>query len=339
MISALTHDAGGNSQRKHCTASTHDAGGIPACSRWLSGAIPPENHAYITRTPAGVPAIHHHALDPHIAPLSSRVCHETPGTAPGRRMEAAAPRISRRRGSRLGRHTSGNRWRRGSCASSSRPQTLALPLRLHARIEKGIIDLDHRDHPASWLSLAGRLRSLHRQRIGEIRRATLHHQTRRTSPPTNIPRGIHPHAPKIRYRIRRTISRLTQWWTDRAGTPAGVRMITESSFAVVSLRSTTHPVVSLRSTTGYKLSPLPGCGLRGASFPVPVVSLVPRSTTGYKLTSLRDGLHILQPGGLTACSRGLRPKADTPGCTPHTMHPGGVPALWHRHQSTRRAAR
>jgi hypothetical protein len=104
-----------------------------------------------------------------------------------------------------------------------------------------------------------------------------------------------------------------------------VRIIEESSF----------PVVSLRLTTGYKLAPLPGCGLRGTSFPV--VSL--RSTTGYKLTSLRDGLHFLQPGGLTACSRGLRPEADTPGRTPHTMHPGGVPAPSHRHQTTRRPAR
>ncbi len=308
------------------SAPTHDAGGIPACSRWLSGATPPENHAHTKRTPAGVPAIHHHALDPHLAPLSSRVCHEKPATAPSRRMETSPSRISRRSGSRLGRHTSGNRWRRGSCASSRRPQTHALPLRLHARIEKGIIDLDHRDHPAFRLSLAGRLWCLYRQRIGEIRCATLHRQTRRTSSPKHVPRGIHPHAPKIRHRIRRTVSRLIRTCSSSAGTPSGVQIISTSSYPVVSLVP--------RSTTGYKLAPLPGCGLRGTSFPV--VSL--RSTTGYKLTSLRDGLSLFQPGGLTACSRGSRPKADTPGRAPHTMHPGGVPAPWHRHQTTRRSA-
>ena len=32
-------------------------GGIPACSRWLSEAIPPESNPAASRTPAGVPAI------------------------------------------------------------------------------------------------------------------------------------------------------------------------------------------------------------------------------------------------------------------------------------------
>jgi hypothetical protein len=32
-------------------------GGMPACSRWLSGATPPERNARESRTPAGVPAI------------------------------------------------------------------------------------------------------------------------------------------------------------------------------------------------------------------------------------------------------------------------------------------
>ena len=45
-------------------------GVMPACSRWLSGATPPEPDAREFRTPAGVPAIHGTAV-----PLRPRITH------------------------------------------------------------------------------------------------------------------------------------------------------------------------------------------------------------------------------------------------------------------------
>gem|GEM_PF-3154871 len=77
----------------------------------------------------------------------------------------------------------------------------------------------------------------------------------------------------------------------------------------------------------------------------PVVSL--RSTTGYRLASLRDGecwqtggyqSKGKQPasdaGGIIACSRWLRPRADTTGCPDDGSHPGVVPAKVHRTHTT-----
>ena len=212
-----------------------DAEGIPACSRWLSEATPPEyRHHTTTRTPAGVPAPHAHAIHAHLAPLPHCLCHEEPGTRHRHGMALASARVFGWSRPWCGWHPTGRRWCRGSRSSSRRTQTHALSLRLHAGVEEGIIDLDLRDDPAARLPLARGLRSLHRQRLGAARCVALHRPAGGASSPADVSGGIHSSAPEIRDRIRRTVSRLIVRRANIAGTPAGVRgLVDGSSFPVV----------------------------------------------------------------------------------------------------------
>ena len=52
-FAVLDHFVDGN---KTIRIGIPDAGGIPSCSRWLSGATPPDLNSPESRTPAGVPA-------------------------------------------------------------------------------------------------------------------------------------------------------------------------------------------------------------------------------------------------------------------------------------------
>lgn len=220
-----------------------DARGISACSRWSSVATPPECRYPTTSTPAGVPAPRY-AIHTHLAPLPPRLCNKEPGTHHRHGMAHALARVSRRCRSWFGWHSTGRGWRGGSRPSSRRSQAHALPVRLHARIEEGVVHVGRGDHFIVWLSLARGLRSLHRQRLGEIRCSGLHRQAGGTSSSPIIPGGIHFDVSEVRDRIRRKVSRLIGGDAHDAGTPAGVQMFAGASF----------PVVSLRSTTGYKLT-------------------------------------------------------------------------------------
>ena len=313
-----------------------DARGISACSRWLSEATPPEyRHHTTTRTPAGVPAPHAHAIHAHLAPLPHCLCHEEPGTRHRHGMALASARVFGWSRPWCGWHPTGRRWCRGSRSSSRRTQTHALSLRLHAGVEEGIIDLDLRDDPAARLPLARGLRGLHRQRLGAARCAALHRPAGGASSPADVSGGIRSSAPEIRNRIRRTVSRLIVRRANIAGTPAGVRgLVDGSSFPVVRWCRFAQP-----PATGWH--PCRGANVVRAS--VPVVSL--RSTTGYRLASLRDGRcwqtdghqqkgkHLVfDAGGIPACSRWSRPRS---GRRPpvHASHqplseriPAGMPA-------------
>lgn len=223
-----------------------DASGIPAGSRWLSEAIPPENRYPTTRTPAGVPASHRHAIHSHHPPIPSHLRYQEAGTRHRRGVASPPARISRRSCPRLEWRAAG----RGRCGRSRpsprRPQTYALPFRFYARVKKGFIHLDIREYPPFRFPLAGRLRCLHRQRIGTRRCAGLHCTTGSASSSANVPGRIRSHASEIGSRIRRTISRLIGDGRHDADTPAGVLKNGGILF----------PVVSLRSTPGYRLKSL-----------------------------------------------------------------------------------
>ena len=45
-------------------ASVSHAGGMKACSRWLSGVTPPDNRINMNCTPVGVPAIAVYGINP-----------------------------------------------------------------------------------------------------------------------------------------------------------------------------------------------------------------------------------------------------------------------------------
>jgi hypothetical protein len=220
-----------------------DAGGILACSRWLSEATPPEHRRSTTRTPVGVLAPHRYAINAHFAALPPRLCHEKSGTYHRRRMAFAPTRLLGRCRAWIGRSASGCGRRGGSCASARWPQAHALSLRLHARIEEGVFCMGCRDNQFASLPLAGGLWGVHRQCISTLRCAGIYRSPGRTSPPTDVSGGIHHVAPEVGSRIRRKIPRLIWCDAHAAGTPAGVRKNVLFSF----------PVVSLRSTTGYKL--------------------------------------------------------------------------------------
>ena len=166
-----------------------DAGGILACSRWSSAATPPEYRHHSISTPVGVPAVHRHALDAYIAPLSPGLRNQEPGTAHRSGMAVTPARVSRRCCSRFECRASGRGRSGRSRASSRRPQAHALPLRFHARIEEGIFQLGRGDNPDAVIPLAGGLWSLHRQRFGSSRCSGLHRQTRGTPPPADVPGG------------------------------------------------------------------------------------------------------------------------------------------------------
>jgi len=207
-----------------------EAGGFPACSRWLSSATPPDPVPPEIRTPGGVLAIACHALDPHFPSLSPHLRDKKSGTDHRGPLACRTPFLSRRNRQRSRRTATGRRWCCGSRPSSRFPEIHPLPLRFHAGIEKILLLMDPR-FPSAILPMARRLRRLHRQRVGTGIGETIHCQSGGTSPGEIIPRGTHRIPQKIWRGIRRALSRLI--------------------FADL-----TRPVVSLRSTTGYRISSL-----------------------------------------------------------------------------------
>lgn len=226
-----------------------EAGGFPSCSRWLSTATPPEPMPPEIRTPAGVPAIVRHALDPHLPSLPPHLRDKKSGTHHRGPLACRTPFLSRRNRQRPRRTATGRRRCCGSRPSSRFPEIHPLSLRFHAGIEKILLLMDPR-FPSAILPMARRLRSLHRQRVGAGIGETIRHQSGGTSPDEIIPRGTHRIPQKIRRGIRRALSRLIS--------PIH-----------------THLLASLRDAEIFSLHR-------------PVVSLVPRSTTGYRMESLRD---------------------------------------------------
>ena len=261
-----------------------DAGGIPSCSRWLSIATPPEPIPPEIRTPAGVPAIARHALDPHLPSLPPHLRNKKSGIHHRGSLACRTPFLSRGNRQRPRRTATGRRWCCGSRPSSHFPQTHPLPLRFHAGIEKILLLMDPR-FASTLLPMARRLRRLQRQRVGAGFGETIHRQPRGASPGEIIPRGTHRIHQKIRRGIRRALSRLS--FADAGGIPSGSRWLSEAT-PPVSRRSEIRTPAGVPSDA---LQPAMLASLRDAgifSLHLPVVSLVPRSTTGYRMESLRD---------------------------------------------------
>lgn len=198
-----------------------DAGGIQACSRWLSVAIPPDNGSQPKRTPAGVPANPHYGLDPYLPSLSYCFCHQKPRTyhCPG--MAQPVTRIPWGCGSRHGWHTPGRWRRRRSCPSSDRSQTHPLPRELHARVEEILIDMGDGNDQGTKFSLAGGIRRVFRERFHAVNDSKIHRRTGRAPSYEIIPGGTHRLPQEIRCAIRRAVSRLN---FNISGTPSGVHI-------------------------------------------------------------------------------------------------------------------
>ena len=229
-----------------------DAGGIRACSRWLSEerATPPENRPQSTRTPAGVPANPRHALDPHLPSLSYYLHDQKPRTCHCPGMAHSAIRIPRGCGSRHEWNTTG-RWRSSrSCPSSDRSQTHPLPFGFHARVEEILFGLGSGNNQGTRIPMAGGICRVVRERFHAPNDPEIHRWSGRASSCENFPGGTHRIPQEIRGFLRRTLPRL------------------------------------IPHHRRHLLAPLPGCVIRAAGNPV--VSL--RSTTGYRLISLRDML-------------------------------------------------
>ncbi|MFM2197007.1 MAG: hypothetical protein RLZZ505_439 [Verrucomicrobiota bacterium] len=260
-----------------------DAGGILSCSRWLSakGATPPEPVHPEIRTPAGVPAIARHALDPHFPSLPPHLRHQEPGADDRLPLACRTPLLPRRNRQRPRRITTGRRRCCGSRPPSRFPETHPLPLRFYAGIEKILFLMEPR-FPSALLPMARRLRRIHRQRVGAGIGQTIHRQPRGTSPGEIISRGTHRIPQKIRRGIRGALSRLI---FSNAG---GISSASLRTTPPVSRRNEIRTPAGVPSDT---LHPAMLPSLRDAeisSLHRPVVSLVPRSTTGYRLESLRD---------------------------------------------------
>ena len=104
-----------------------EAGGFTSCSRWLrsSATTPPDHVSHEIRTPAGVPAMRRHALNPHQSALSPRFLDQTTGTMDRHELESRAPRptsAALSKGSAAIRKASAA-WRiTFTCLSRSNPQ-------------------------------------------------------------------------------------------------------------------------------------------------------------------------------------------------------------------------
>ncbi len=301
---------------KGCT----DAGGISSCSRWLSGATPPDLNPSESRTPAGVPAIAHHALHPHLPPLPSDLRDETPRTDPCQRVAARTPRLSRRNRQWTGCALRGRRRRGGSCPPARLAETDHLPLRFHARAEKILVQLAP-GIEMPWLPLAGRLRSLHRQCFRAGLSSRLHCQSGGTPPGEIFPRGADRLSGKNGSHLRSAISRLI---------PPPM-----ASFRDAGCVSCHDPVVSLRSITGYRLR----SRWDHSDFAVfdhfgDFHQMIPIGTTdtGYIPSHTRNGergptaIGTTDAGGISSCSRWSSAATPPDDESTHTSHPGGMPA-------------
>ncbi|MDZ4816617.1 MAG: hypothetical protein SGI71_10160 [Verrucomicrobiota bacterium] len=60
-------------QKETRSSRVSHAGGMKACSRWLSEVTPPDHRIHTSRTPAGVPAISVYVIDTHEPPSTPTV--------------------------------------------------------------------------------------------------------------------------------------------------------------------------------------------------------------------------------------------------------------------------